>query len=217
MITEHLTRADKKPMIIRLTKNIKIRISKPFWIVLEPEPQLELQFQNSHPVKVPITPEGYTLRVYTPEDESQVISLLNSAGISFNPDKLKDALSICLPKGCFVIEHNKSRAIVAINSAQHLADDNHPFGGRIGWFATALEHRGLGLGKITVSSSTRRLQDAGYEDIRVTTDEARIGALKVFYRVGFRPVLYNGMEERWRKVYETLGLNSDSIKVLEKK
>jgi len=95
-------------MIIRLTKNIKIRISKPFWIVLEPEPQLELQFQNSHPVEVPIPPEGYTLRVYTPEDESQVISLLNSAGISFNPDRLKDALSFLLAWKRYEIRYTKS-------------------------------------------------------------------------------------------------------------
>ena len=86
-----------------------MRISKPIWLEVEPKPQLELNLQNPHLIDVPALPVDYTLRVYSPDDESQIISLLNNAGMSFSADLLKVALSLCLPNGCFVIEHNETR------------------------------------------------------------------------------------------------------------
>lgn len=203
-------------MLIRLSENLRLRISNPVWLIVDPKPQLELQFVNSHRVEVPTLPEGYTLRVYRPEDESQVISLLNNVGIAFNTDYLKDALSICLPNGCFVIDHLKSKTIVSTMMARHVSSINHPFGGRIDWLATDPNHRGLGLGKISAKSATRRLQQAGYDDIWVTTDDQRIGALKIFHGIGFRPVISSSMEKRWQEVYKNLNLNSEILKVNSK-
>jgi len=91
--------------------------------------------------------------------------------------------------------------------ARHLASNDHPFGGRIDWLATHPKHRGLGLGKISASSATLRLQQAGYDDIWVTTDDERIGALKIFHSIGFRPNISSDMEERWSKIYKKLNLN----------
>ena len=194
-------------MLFKLTKNLKIRISRPIRLEIKQKPQLELKLQSMKRIDVPEPPDGYTLRLYKPGDESQIVSLLNRSGISFNGAQLIDSLSICLPKGCFMIEHIKTKTIVSMMMARHLANVDHPFGGRIDWLSTDPKHTGLGLGTISAGSATKRLQEAGYDDIWVTTDDHRIGALKVFYRIGFRPVIYQGMLNRWRNVYKTLKLD----------
>ena len=45
-------------------------------------------------------------------------------------------LLLCLPNGCYLIEHKFTKSIVATMMARHLATENYPFGGRINWLAT---------------------------------------------------------------------------------
>ncbi len=197
-------------MLIRLSNNLRLRISKPISLYVAPKPQLELKLQNMQPIEIPELPDGYTLRLYKPGDESQIVSLLNSSEISFNVDQLINALSICLPNGCYLIEHISTKSIVATMMARHLATENYPFGGRIDWLATDPSHRKLGLGTICASAATKRLLDGGYENIWVNTDH-RIGTFKVYYRIGFRPVVYQSMEIYWRQLYDDLGLDISEL------
>ena len=194
-------------MLIRLTKKLNIRISRPIRLEVESKPQLELKLEKSKPVNITEPPDGYKLKIYTPKDKFQIVSLLNNAGISFDANRLKNVFSICLPKGCFIIEHIKTKTIVSIMMARHLSNENHPFGGRIDWLATDPRHSGLGLGTISAGSATKRLQEAGYDDIWVTTDDHRVGALKIFHRIGFRPVINQFTLKRWKNVYKSLGID----------
>ena len=73
--------------------------------------------------------------------------------------------------------------------ARHMSNGNHPFGGRIGWFVTDPKDSRLGFGTISAGSATKRLQEAGYDNIWVTTDDHRLGALKIFHLIGLCPVI----------------------------
>ena len=67
--------------------------------------------------------------------------------------------------------------------------------------------QGLGLVRISAGSATKRLQEAGYDDIWVTTDDHRVGALKILHRIGFRPVINQFTVKRWKNVYKSLGID----------
>ncbi|OGI11764.1 MAG: hypothetical protein A2Y40_01115 [Candidatus Margulisbacteria bacterium GWF2_35_9] len=192
-------------MLVHLTKKIRLRISYPIWLEIERKPQLELYLpKKQNNIIIPLTPEGYRLRVYNSEDEEPLRRLLNRAGFSFSPIKIKQAISICLPNGCFVVEYEQTKQLVATMMARHLASQLHPFGGRIDWLATDPEHRKLGLANICARSATQRLIQAGYENIWVTTDDHRIGALKIFLSIGFQPALSDALSKRWKNIFEKL-------------
>jgi mycothiol synthase len=176
------------------------------WVERSTRPQLELSLAPSVPdVSVPPTPDGYRVRVLTPQDEGALVRLLQRAGFDFDARALENALSVCVPRGCFVVEHIPTGALSATMMARHVASRAHPFGGRIDWLATDPDHRNRGLGGICARSATRRLLEAGYADIWVTTDDHRLGALKTFLGIGFRPVLTPSTESRWRQVLQNLG------------
>jgi len=99
--------------------------------------------------------------------------------------------------------------------ARHLASPTHPFGGRIDWLATDPEHRRQGLAAICARSATCRLLEAGYDDIWVTTDDHRLGALKIFLGIGFQPVVNEASEQRWQQVYQALGLDPAGLAVFQ--
>ena len=90
--------------------------------------------------------------------------------------------------------------------ARHINSNGRLFSGRIDWLATDPDFTGLGLGTVSAASAARRLQDAGYDDIWVTTDDHRLGAIKVFYKIGFRPHIYDEIKDRWQKVIKILGI-----------
>ena len=150
-------------MLIRLTKKLNIRISRPIRLEVGSRPQLELKLKKSKSFNINQPPSGYRLRVYKPEDELQIISLLNNAGIPFDANQLKNVFLICLPKGCFIIEHIKTKTIVSMMMARHLSNENHPFGGR-DWLATDPSTQGLGLVQF-LPAVLQRLQEAGYDNI----------------------------------------------------
>ena len=194
-------------MIIPLTHKIRLRVSIPLWLDVDHAAQLELRLTHPFPdLRIPLAPEGYRLRVLTASEEEPLRALLKKAGFSLNRHQLCSALSICLPRGCFVAEHEATGQFVATMMARHLATSDYPFGGRIDWLATDPEHRKRGLANICARSATRRLIESGYENIWVTTDDWRIEALKIFMGIGFRPVVSAENKKRWRRIHETLNI-----------
>lgn len=194
-------------MIIRLSPGACLHVRRPLWIERTEVPQLELRLPVSvRSVVVPPVPESYRLRVLKPADEPALVGLLQRAGFELNARALESALSCCLPRGCFVVEHVPTGLLTATMMARHVASPAHPFGGRIDWLATDPDHRKRGLGSICARSATGRLLEAGYEDIWVTTDDHRLAALKTFLAIGFVPARTPQTESRWRQVFQNLGL-----------
>jgi mycothiol synthase len=113
-----------------------------------------------------------------------------------------------LPNGLFVVEEHSTGEIVSTAVALHNPESSHyyfPFGGEIGFVVTNTKHRGKGIGNKVFLKATLRLIEAGYNSIRVVTNDHRLAALKTYLKAGFLPFIYHhDMEERWTKVCEQI-------------
>jgi mycothiol synthase len=151
-------------------------------------------------------PEGYELRTYRSGDEAAWLTIQNLADPVIPhgdiADLLRGYLSVLLPNGLFFAIDGASGAAVATAGALHNTRDGmFPFGGEVGWVATTPAHQSRGLGRAVSAAATRRLIGAGYESIRVGTQDHRLSAIKVYLSLGYVPYLYSGdMAERWKRM-----------------
>jgi mycothiol synthase len=151
-------------------------------------------------------PQGYTLRCYQPGDEATWRTIQNAAepvqpGVDLD-ELCKTYLSCLLPNGLFFAIHLATGDAVATAGALHNTRDGmFPFGGELGWVATIPAHQSKGLGMVVSAAATRRLIAAGYESIRVGTQDDRLPAIKLYLRLGYVPYLYaTDITERWRQI-----------------
>ena len=154
----------------------------------------------------PKVPDGYELRPFVPADESAWLELVAKAGFTgWDHERLAQTTRTILPGGFLVIVHRATGKLVASAMAQHNPNDQHPFGGELGWVAGDAEHKGKGLGLAVCAAATARFIRAGYTDIRLNTDDFRTPALKTYLKLGYEPAMFcEGMRERWAAVYEKL-------------
>lgn len=77
-----------------------------------------------------------------------------------------------------------------------------------GWFrmiGTSPEARGLGAGKLVCLAALHSLAARGYKSVVLSTDDARIPAIKLYLSLGFEPIFtHESHEERWKKVFENI-------------
>jgi mycothiol synthase len=156
------------------------------------------------PVKIP---KGYVLRQYRDGDEPAYTELMHKAGFTFwNHDSMTGLLGTVLPGGFFLIVHRASGKLVATSVATHKPIEGLPFSGELGWVAGDPEHKGKGLGLAVCSAVVGRYIEAGYRNIYLKTDDARLPAIKIYLKMGFEPWLFaDGMKERWEVVTKKLG------------
>lgn len=176
-----------------------------------PRPQLELRLDPAAWRWDGVPPAGFRLDVLDHGDAPELLRLLQRAGfVEFDDDQLRRALHLCVPRGCFGVREDGTGTLVATMMARHMSDDAHPVGGRIDWLATDPAFGGRGLGSLAAAAATDRLVHAGYRSIWVTTDEHRPAAVKVFLKLGYRPVRDDpAMAARWRDVLRSIGWPDD--------
>ncbi len=77
-----------------------------------------------------------------------------------------------------------------------------------GWFrmiGTAPEARGMGAGRLVCLAALHSLAARGYKSVVLSTDDARIPAIKLYLALGFEPIYtHESHEERWKKVFEKI-------------
>lgn len=196
-------------MIIKITNTIKLRIARPLWFEIDGRSQLELSLPHTvNDIKIPSVPVGFQLRKFELGDAEKLRRLFSRAGFEFSSLTLNEILAACLPGGCFVIEDQSDKKLVATMMARHHSSADYPFGGRIDWLATDPGFRGKGFGNICARSAARHLITLGYENIWVTTDDERIHALKIFLSMGFEPVIIEKTKGRWQIIYEKLNMQT---------
>jgi mycothiol synthase len=157
-------------------------------------------------------PEGYRLRTFRSGDADDHFRLMRAAGFArWDLDQLASAMHTCLPDGFLVIEHVRTRRLVAAAMAQHHSSEIHPCGGELGWVAGDPEHKGKGLGFAVCAAVTKRLLEIGYRTIYLLTDDFRLPAIHVYLKLGYVPSLCAAdMEARWRAVCANLGTDFES-------
>ena len=152
-------------------------------------------------------PPGYEIRLYRDSDVSGYIELMAKAGFTGWTEKhVLDTLARVLPDGFFVAVHTSTQRLVATAMALHSPLAGlHPYAGELGWVAGDPEHSGKGLGFAVCAAVTARFLRGGYRRIYLRTDDFRLPALRIYLRLGYRPLLHMAdMEARWRKVCEIL-------------
>src|SRR5262245_59442498 len=156
------------------------------------------------PVEVPA---GFSPRCYHLGDEQALIALMQRAGFSgFGPATLAEWLPRALPDGYFVVADENTARLVATTLAAHHPSSLHPFGGELCWLAVDPDFRRRGLGRLTCTLTTRRLIEAGYRRIYLTTDDDRLAAIRLYLELGYVPFSYDAtMPARWDAVYARLG------------
>jgi mycothiol synthase len=149
-------------------------------------------------------PEGYELRTYRSGDDDAWLSIQNLAdpeipGGDFGEVLMKYHATL-LPGGLFfAIDRAGGQAVATAGAIHNTRDGMFAFGGELGWVATIPSHQSKGLGNAVSAAAVGRLISAGYESIRVGTQDHRLPAIKLYLRMGFVPYLYAAdMAERWR-------------------
>jgi ribosomal protein S18 acetylase RimI-like enzyme len=114
----------------------------------------------------------------------------------------------------FVANEVASGAVVGTGAALHnpeAGDCRFPFGGEVAYLTVEAGARRRGLGRALCTSALRLLIEAGYESVRVGTDETRPEAIRLYRRLGFRPFIYNEeSRDRWAAAVEAIGREPSS-------
>ena len=154
-------------------------------------------------------PAGFELRTYQPRDREPLVELMSRCGFrGWGSVDLDEWLPRALPGGYFLLADAGNGRLAATTMAAHHPSALHPFGGELAWLAVDPPYRGRGLGRVISSATTRRLIEAGYRRIYLTTDDYRRAAIRIYLTLGYEPlVLDDRMKVRWQRVYEQLGWN----------
>jgi len=79
--------------------------------------------------------------------------------------------------------------------------------GDIHMVAATPECRGKKIGHAMLSHVLKKLKADGVPRVHLTTDDWRRPAIKNYLLAGFRPVWFEGVEERWAVIFREMGLD----------
>lgn len=151
---------------------------------------------------LPEVPFGYCSRGFRPGDEASWLELLVTDFNNWNRERFDAFLSEPERRqGSCVIEY-KGR-IVAATFASRLSAQ--PLIGSVDYVVCDSEHRGRKLGLIACGTVARYLGENGYQSISLATDDCRLAAIKVYFDLGFAPVINRiDMPVRWEAIRHQL-------------
>jgi mycothiol synthase len=152
-------------------------------------------------------PKGYHTRIYLAGDEPRFFELMGRCGWpGWDAERLSYSLQRVLPDGWLMAIDEAEDRIVGSVMALHNYTGNRPFSGDLGWLAVEPAHRGRGVGMFLGAGATWRLYGAGYLDIGLGTEDFRLAAIKVYFKLGYVPVLTSEeVSARWQAICVQLG------------
>lgn len=147
-------------------------------------------------------PPGYRLYAEQVGDEADFFALMTAVNWpGWDSDKLQPWRERLLSEGWFWLIHLASGQLAASSMALRDCREFGEQGGEIGWIAVDPAHRGLGLGTAVTIAATQRCLHEGYPHIHLYSEDWRLPALKIYLRLGYRPLLYAPhMAARWQAV-----------------
>jgi ribosomal protein S18 acetylase RimI-like enzyme len=96
---------------------------------------------------------------------------------------------------------------VAAAAAWHAAAGQHKTG-LVHMVGVDRQYQGRGLGRAVTLLALHRLQERGFHEVLVETEEVRVAALGLYLSLGFKPLCRNRSEEkRWKRVIRKTGLS----------
>jgi mycothiol synthase len=145
------------------------------------------------------------MRNYEPGDERAYHDLFRLAWPDENT--LAHTLAHALPEGLFVVEEVSTTRLVGSCVAFAPETPSHGENGSLGWLVVDPAYGGRGIGAVLAATVTNRLLDEQYDLPWLQTEDDRLVAIRIYLRLGWEPHLYaEGMEARWRDIYDRLGM-----------
>jgi mycothiol synthase len=162
--------------------------------------------------RVPPTPNGYCIRQFQHGDEQAYDELFHLAFA--DEGRFPEILERSLDGGFFIVEHQESGHLVASCTAfRGSSSPRHREAGQLGWLVTDPAHTGKGLGTIVSALATNRLAREGYSQPFLGTEDARLPAISIYLKLGWRPYIYSGdTESRWKRIMAALGREFETIR-----
>jgi mycothiol synthase len=158
-----------------------------------------------------VMPAGYRLRTYEPRDEEAWARVMRTGiGANYTAKRCRADLTQrpqFRPDGLFFAVTDDGEAVGSA-CAWRESEEEH-ITGYVHMVCVLPEHRGHRLGYWLSLAVLRRFREWGMREAILDTDEFRHAALRVYFELGFRPLLRPHdptQPERWRKVAAELGI-----------
>lgn len=88
-----------------------------------------------------------------------------------------------------------------VASASGVEKEEFPNEGWLHMVGALPDETGKGAGKTVVLAALHALSASGFKTAVLSTDDERIPAIKLYYRLGFRPIYsHESHKERWEKI-----------------
>jgi mycothiol synthase len=142
-------------------------------------------------------PPGYRLRRYRPEDQPGWTALMNTGQMGeWTAQRTREQLTgrpwpQFDPHGLFVVTHappGGDAEVLVASACAWLAAPEERETGTLHMVCVLPEHRGLSLSHPVCLAVLHRFRERGFRRVRLTTHDWRLGAVKVYLRLGFQPL-----------------------------
>lgn len=170
-------------------------------------PQLRMEKTDLDNVPEIPVPDGYRLRTYEPGDESGLARVYAACDLGCTePQAVRQRLverEFFRPERLFVVE----RADEIVGTALAWEEPGDPPAGYLHMVAVVPAERGQGLGTLLTVAAIGQNRREGFRVQRLDTDDFRLPAIRLYLRLGYRPVLTHATHAaRWEAVGEALRL-----------
>ncbi len=154
-------------------------------------------------------PAGYTLHWYKPGDGTHWVAIqratekhLTISAELFVNEYGDDAQ--LLHKRLFFLR-NPAGEFIATTAAWFTNNDSASRQGLIHWVAIKPEYQRRGLSNSLMSIACERMRELGHDSARLTTSSARIAAINLYLKFGFRPASFARTgEDIWQELTKHL-------------
>jgi GNAT superfamily N-acetyltransferase len=174
--------------------------------------QLEMVRPSRALVSVPQVPHGYVVRQLKVGEGREYDALFH---LAFQDEgRFSEIRQRTLDGGFFVVEHVKSRELVASCLAMRGSSSPRHNDGQLGWLVTDPLHAGKQLGTVVSAMATNRLVAEGYARPFLGTEDPRLAAIAIYLKLDWRPFIYRkDMLPRWQSIFSYLGSEFEGTSV----
>lgn len=150
---------------------------------------------------------GYRLRTYRPGDEADWARLIRTyIGGQWDAESTRADLTgqeRFFPDGLFFVESTRGEVVGTACAWRPSAEEWEE--GELHMVAVDEKHRGHGLGRSVCLAVLRYFREKGFTRVRLSTDDFRLPAIKIYLDLGFAPVIVDELHrQRWQDVQATL-------------
>jgi len=144
-------------------------------------------------------PQSYSLRWYEPGDEAVWMRIqlradtLNQITAELFEQQFGSDNALLAMRQCYLM--NAEGAEIGTATAWFKNDFEGRNFGRVHWVAIVPEYQGRGLAKPLMTAICRRLCELGHARAYLSTSSARVKAIRLYLRFGFKPLI-RSVEER---------------------